>query len=114
MKGYFFKRLCAYLIDVLIVTFIVSIITIRFNVNNDYMKRFNDLMYGVNSGDVKVEDYSNEIFEFNYEYQKRMIPSTIVSVVINIGYFVIFAALNKGQTLGKKIFRMKMKIFFSS
>lgn len=108
MKTLFFKRLGAYLFDFIVVTFIVSIITMGFKSNSDVMNRMNELITGVTNEEISMEEYSNQIFELNYEYQKSIIPSTAVSVVFSIGYFIIFAYLNKGQTLGKKVFKIKV------
>lgn len=108
MKTVFFKRLGAYLLDFIIVTFIVSIITVNLKTNNDVIEKMNALISGVASEEITLEEYSNQIFEINYEYQKAIVPSTIVSVVINVVYFIVFAFLNKGQTLGKKIFKIKV------
>ena len=63
---------------------------------------------GAADGEIVLEEHSDELLELNYEYQKAMIPSTLTSVVISIGYFVVFTYLNKGQTLGKKIFKIKV------
>lgn len=108
MKTVFFKRLGAYLLDFIIVTFIVAIITVNFKTNNVVIEKMNSLISGVASEEITLEEYSNQIFEINYEYQRAIIPSTIVSVVINVVYFIIFAFLNKGQTLGKKVFKIKV------
>ena len=108
MKPLLFKRLGAYLFDFIIVTFIVSIITINFKVNSSIINKTYDLLIGAANGEIVLEEHSDELFELNYEYQKSIIPSTIVSIVISIGYFIVFAYLNKGQTLGKKIFKIKV------
>lgn len=108
MKTIFFKRVGAYLLDFIIVTFIVAIITVNFKTNNVVIEKMNSLISGVASEEITLEEYSNQIFEINYEYQRAIIPSTIVSVVINVVYFIIFAFLNKGQTLGKKVFKIKV------
>ena len=108
MKTSFFKRLGAYLFDFILVTFIVSIITVNFKVNSYIVNKANDLLMGAADGEIVLEEHSDELLELNYEYQKAMIPSTLTSVVISIGYFVVFTYLNKGQTLGKKIFKIKV------
>lgn len=108
MKTVFFKRLGAYLLDFIIVTFIVSIITVNFKTNNEIINKMSSLISDVASEEITLEEYSNQIFEINYEYQRAIVPSTIVSVVINVVYFIVFAFLNKGQTLGKKIFKIKV------
>lgn len=108
MKPLLFKRLGAYLFDFIVVTFIVSIITINFKVNSTITNKTYDLLIGAANGEIVLEEHSDELFELNYEYQKSIIPSTVVSIVISIGYFIVFAYLNKGQTLGKKIFKIKV------
>ena len=108
MKQLMLKRLGAYLFDFIVVTFIVSIITMGFKSNSDVINRMHELVVGVANEEVSLEEYSNQIFELNYEYQKSIIPNTIVNVVVSIGYFIVFAYLNKGQTLGKKLFKIKV------
>lgn len=109
MKSLFFKRFGAYLFDFFIVTLIVSVITMGFKSNDKIRNRLNDLLTSVSNEEISAEEYSNEIFEINYDYQKSILPNTIINVVISIGYFIIFATLNKGQTLGKKIFKIKVE-----
>ena len=46
--------------------------------------------------------------ELEYEYQKDNLPVNIINIVLFIGYFIVFGYLNKGQTLGKKIFKIRV------
>ena len=108
MKSLFFKRIGAYLLDFIIITFIVSIITLGFKTDNKIKNRVNELLTSVTSEKITIEEYSDELFELNYDYQKSILPNTIVSIVVSIGYFIVFATLNKGQTLGKKMFKIKV------
>lgn len=108
MKSLFFKRLGAYLLDFIIVTFIVSIITLGFKSDNKIKSRINELLTSVTSEEMTIEEYSDELFELNYDYQKSILPNTIVSIVVSIGYFIVFATLNKGKTLGKKLFKIEV------
>ncbi len=108
MKSLFFKRIGAYLLDFIIVTFIVSIITLGFKTDNKIKNRVNELLTSFTSEKITIEEYSDELFELNYDYQKSILPNTIVSIVVSIGYFIVFATLNKGQTLGKKMFKIKV------
>ena len=108
MNPLFFKRLGAYLFDFIVVTLIIAIVTMRFNNNNDTMNQMNELLVKYANNEISVEESSNEMFELNYNYQKSIIPTTIANIVMSFGYFVVFACLNKGQTLGKKIFKIKI------
>lgn len=108
MKSLFFKRLGAYLFDFFIVVLIISVITMGFKRDTKIFNRMEYLLTDVSNGKISIEEYTDELFELNYGYQKSMLPNSIVSVIVNIGYFIIFAYLNKGQTIGKKIFGIRV------
>lgn len=108
MNSLFLKRIGAYLFDLFIVSFFVAIITMGFKESNKNIKKMNELISNLNNEKVITEENTNEFFEINYVYQKSMIPSNIVNIVISIGYFIIFVTLNKGQSLGKKVFNIEI------
>ena len=107
MKASFFKRMGAFILDYFIVIFIVSLITMGFNSNktNDLTDKMSKLLSDYQNGEITIDEYKDEI---NYELQKSNLTSNIVSVTLYIGYFVVFATLNKGQTLGKKLLKIKV------
>ena len=108
MKTLFIKRIGAYLLDFIIITSIVSIITMGFNSDSKIKNRINELLIKVTNEQISIEDYSNELFELNYDYQRSILPNTVVSIVVSVGYFILFSTLNKGQTLGKKMFKIEI------
>ena len=104
MKASFFKRMGAFILDYFIVIFIVSLITMGFNSNktNDLTDKMSKLLSDYQNGEITIDEYKDETYKINYELQKSNLTTNIVSVTLYIGYFVVFATLNKGQTLGKK------------
>lgn len=110
MKASFFKRICAFLLDYFIVIFIVSLITMGFNNNgtNEVTSKMNKLMSDYQSGEITIDEYKDETYKLNYDLQKSNLTSNIVSVTLYVGYFIVFATLNKGQTLGKKLLKVKV------
>lgn len=52
--------------------------------------------------DDKVQNYI-------YELAKLQVPTSILNVVITFGYFVVFQFFNKGQTIGKKFMKIRVK-----
>ena len=105
MKASFFKRMGAFILDYFIVIFIVSLITMGFNSNktNDLTDKMSKLLSDYQNGEITIYEY-----KINYELQKSNLTTNIVSVTLYIGYFVVFATLNKGQTLGKKLLKIKV------
>ncbi len=119
MKASFFKRLGAFLVDMLILSLISDLLFMGFS-NAKYEKITKDLENLTEEFDEKMEneenityeeltDYLKQIADYTYEANKAAAPITIATPIITIGYFVVFAYLNKGQTLGKKILHLRIK-----
>ena len=51
------------------------------------------------------DEYKN----FSYKLSKLQIPNSILNIVITFGYFVVFQYLNKGQTVGKRLMKIRVK-----
>lgn len=107
MKASFFKRLGAFILDYFIIIFIVLLITMGFDSNKttDLTNKMSQLANDYQGGEITIDEYKEKI---NYELQKSNVTTNIVSVTLYIGYFVVFATLNKGQTLGKKLLKIKV------
>ena len=108
MKASFFKRISAYIIDYIIIMLALVAITASMNINNDVSDKINDLTNQYRSGDITIDEYSEKIIPLNYELSKRKLPANIATVVVFIGYYVVFSYFNKGQTFGKKICKIKV------
>ena len=57
---------------------------------------------------VALEKYIEETNEISYLLQKGTYLTTIVGIVVYILYFVVYQAYNNGQTLGKKVFKIRV------
>lgn len=109
MKANFLKRMSAFVFDYFIITLALSIITIGFSIDSSkYNKELNSIMNNFKNGDITTEEYTSQIIDLEYDLQKENLPINGLSCALFIGYFVIFGYLNKGQTLGKKIFKIKV------
>lgn len=110
MKASFFKRLGAFIIDYFIVIFIISMITMGFSssATNNISKQASELVSDYQNEKITAEEYTEEYSKLSYELQKSNVNMNIASITLYVGYFIIFATLNKGQTLGKKLFKIKV------
>lgn len=110
MKASFFKRLGAFILDYFIIIVIASLITMGFDSNKttDLTNKMSQLANDYQGGEITIEEYKEETYKINYELQKSNVTTNIVSVTLYIGYFIVFATLNKGQTLGKKLLKIKV------
>lgn len=114
MKSLFMKRFGAFILDIIFVYLLVSLITgIKFlNPNydkytesvNNYVNVFKDYTNNEISDKVFMEKSKDNL----YLTTKYSLSNSIVTIVVLIGYFGVFQKFNKGQTLGKKITKIKV------
>ena len=103
--------LFAYLIDGFIITMIISMIASLF-VNSDAIQKINnelvDLINKLQTNDVSYLTYIKEVSVLELELAKQSGITTIVTLFVEILYFVVFQIYNSGQTIGKKIMKIKV------
>lgn len=109
MKATFFERLGSYLIDTLIVSFILSLICLGFgDYTSDTEKLMTKLDEKLIEKSITTEEYLEEYQDLLYDYQKENVLQTGISVALTIAYYVVFQYMNKGQTIGKKLLHIRV------
>lgn len=109
MKATFFERLGAYLIDMIIISFIFSIISLGFgNYTSDTEKQMQELDNKLIASEITPEEYLEEYKVVLYDYQKENVLQSGISVALTIAYYVVFQYMNKGQTIGKKVLKIRI------
>lgn len=106
------KRIVAYIIDILIVTVVVSAISMIPRIDpykKDYEKAYNEYLDIVSDAQNENSvDYKDRIIELNYDIYKYRVVSNILSVISLVGYFGILQMVMNGQTVGKKVLKIKV------
>ncbi len=108
------KRILAYLFDIILVYFLVSLIIGIRAINPTYDKyleeseKYNELLKDFEDEKITAEEVANLSGDIAYNLNRYSISYNIVIVVVLIGYFVFFQKYNNGQTLGKKIMKIKI------
>lgn len=108
MKANFIQRALAYLLDIFIISFIFSIITIGFKPNTDIEKKYNEVYDNYINGEITAEQYLEEYTDVLYDMQKANALPNAINTLLIIVYFIVFQYLNKGQTIGKKLLKIKI------
>lgn len=109
MKASFIKRLGAFVIDTFILSIVLSLVTMGFSIDtSDINDELTNVLEQYENEEITVEEYSDKVTELNYDLQKSSIVSNILDIVLYIGYFIVFGYLNKGQTLGKKLCKIRV------
>lgn len=112
MKKTTIRRLGAYIMDMFIVALISSLfVKIEF-INpkyDEYQKVYNDYIdYTSEIKDIKDIENDSKLTDFSYDLAKTGVTTSIISLIVTTLYFVGFQYLNRGQTLGKKVFKIKV------
>ncbi len=111
-----FKRILAYVIDILIVSLVMTPIISLKAINpyvddyNKYYEQYTELVEKGNNNEVDVnsDEYKNQIIELNYKLGQYKQVNSSLSVASIIVYFVIIQYFLKGQTIGKKILKLRV------
>ena len=109
MKATFYERLASYIIDFLIVSSLLSIICYKLPDNsNTYIEEINTIYESYTNNEITPTDFANKYLDIVYNEEKKDILTPTISVILTIGYFIVFQYLNNGQTLGKKILKIQV------
>lgn len=100
------KRIIAFVIDIIIVSLLFKVIYLL--PIDPYKDKYNETY--IKYTDVIENDTNSkeEIISLNYDIYKYRVFSSITSITIFILYFGVLQYLLKGQTLGKKIMKLKV------
>lgn len=113
-KRIFSKRVSAYLIDILFVFLVISLISeIKF-INPYYDKyidayeNYSNILEDYTNGNINEEEFAELYNAYYYEVSKYSVSYNIVIIVCIILYYGVFQKYNKGQTIGKKLMKIKV------
>lgn len=107
MNATFLQRFFAYIIDILIIVILLNLVTynINFDKRNDLSSEITNYLTEYDPTDVES---ANKLLDLQYQYNKASVLVDTVSVMITVGYFIVFQYFNKGQTIGKKLLKIKI------
>lgn len=111
VKPVSYKRVLAYLIDILIVTVITTMITMFIPASPEYQEKANELnavMESYSKGELEDEEYLQKANDISYVISKETVAISIVTIVLTTIYFVVVAYYMNGQTPGKKIMKLQV------
>lgn len=107
-----FKRILAYIIDIVIVTYISGLFASMEYINpyiEEYNAAYNEYYSILVNPSSNVEALSNEtLTNLTYDLTYYGSITTLITVAVTILYFVLFQYFNKGKTIGKAIFKIKI------
>ena len=109
MKKVTGKRVLAFIVDYMIVALIASLFAKVSILNPNYDKYMEEYNKYVESLKASLNDNSTEeLYDNSYEMTKLGVNMTLITIAVGAIYYVGFQYINKGQTIGKKLFKIKI------
>ena len=111
MNATFFQRLGAYFLDSIIISLIFLLICQCLpNTETEAEKKLKELDNQLQTGEITEAEYLDAYTnsELIYNIQKGSLWENSISVAITFVYFVLFQYMNKGQTIGKKLMKIRV------
>ena len=109
------KRIFAYLLDVLIISLVANIIT-SIKVINPYYESYQEeittlteLEEQYSKEEISKEEYIEKYIPLNYDLSKHSVVQASVTVGLLVLYFGLYQCLANGQTLGKKVLKIRIE-----
>ena len=107
----FIQRVLAFLFDVFIVAFASSLLTMPF-IDSESITKLNEsnteVVNKYISGEVEADVYFSEVMGNSYQMAKKNGLYSLVVVFLEILYFIVYQFYNNGQTLGKKLMKIRI------
>ena len=110
-KALFIQRLGAYIIDIVLIALIGSLIAAPF-VDSDGLMKLYDGIYEVvekyNASEISYNAYIAESIPLTYQLARKCGIVTLVTLFLEVLYFIVYQFSHNGQTIGKKIMKIKV------
>lgn len=111
-KALFVQRLVAFILDIFIVSMIASLVSYPF-LDLDSIDKLNEASTQIvdqyMTQKIDIDDYVNESISISYEMARKQGIVSLITIFLNILYFVVFQIKNGGQTIGKKLLKIKIE-----
>ena len=110
-KAYFSQRLVAFIIDMLFVTVVASLLAGPFIDSEKiqkYEKQEKEILEKYTKQEISPEDYFASYESVYYKLTRDTGILSIITILLEVIYFVVYQVANKGQTIGKKIMKIKV------
>ena len=110
-KASFIKRICAYIIDYIIIVLLVTLVSTPFidaQKSDKLQKESNEIITKYQAGEISEKEYIESASIAYYNLNKATGIMTFAIIIISILYYVVFQLYSKGQTIGKKMMKIKV------
>ena len=112
VKALFSQRFVAFMIDWFLVSALTTLVTTFIPTNGTIDKLYDQqtkIIENYTSQKITMEEYVNQLVDISYDIAKQTGIATLVGIAISLLYYVLYVYKNDGQTIGKKMMKIKIK-----
>ena len=112
VKALFSQRFVALMIDLFLVSALTSLVTTFIPTNGTIDKLYDQqtkIIENYTSQKITMEEYVNQLVDISYDIAKQTGIATLIGIAISLLYYVLYVYKNDGQTIGKKMMKIKIK-----
>ncbi len=112
VKALFSQRFAAFMIDLFLVSALTTLVTTFIPTNGTIDKLYDQqtkIIENYTSQKITMEEYVNQLVDISYDIAKQTGIATLVGIAISLLYYVLYVYKNDGQTIGKKMMKIKIK-----
>ena len=110
-KALLFQRFVAFCIDMLLISFVASLISTPF-MDTDKIEKLEqqeiEIVQNYREGTIDMETYLIEYPNLNYKLARNSGILSIVTILLEVLYFAVYPVYRKGQTFGKKLMKIRV------
>ena len=113
-KALFIQRLVAFVLDILIITFVTSLIAtpiVDLEKSNKLSNQSTEVMQKYIDREIDTKTYSIEFMNISYKLARNNGILSFITIILEILYFVVFQIYRNGQTLGKMLMKINIITF---
>ena len=110
-KALFIQRFVAFLLDIILVGFVASLISVPFidiEKTEKYQEQLTGVIEKLQKNEITVDEYISEYSSVYYKISRSEGMVSIISILVSVIYFVVYQVYTKGQTLGKKLMKIRV------
>lgn len=108
----FLERLGAFIVDIFLISMVVSLITMPFSPSKNYEKlteESSEMIKQYQKGKIDEKTYLSRVNDISYDMARETGLISIIEIFIFALYFVVVQYKYNGQTLGKKLLKIKIE-----
>ena len=110
-RALFFQRVVAFVLDVFIVSIVVGICSLPFSINKneeDLNEKTTSLVQQVSKQDITIEEFLPLYENLYYQNARSNGFISLLTIIANVIYFIVFQTYQNGQTIGKKLMKIRV------